>query len=93
MRPRAHAPTRPRAHAPLRPCASAPLRLCDAQWALLDLNQGPSDYESGALTTELRARPMIPCSETITKRGGIPPGGHEQRTEFLDVRPFTSREP
>ena len=31
--------------------ASALLR-----WALLDLNQGPSDYESGALTTELRAR-------------------------------------
>ena len=26
------------------------------EWALLDLNQGPSDYESGALTTELRAR-------------------------------------
>ena len=27
-----------------------------SEWALLDLNQGPSDYESGALTTELRAR-------------------------------------
>lgn len=30
-----------------RHCAPPPLRL---KWALLDLNQGPSDYESGALT-------------------------------------------
>ena len=25
-------------------------------WAILDLNQGPKDYESSALTTELMAR-------------------------------------
>src|SRR6478609_9405223 len=47
------------AHQP-RPEASERLErlepLFTPKWALLDLNQGPSDYESGALTTELRAR-------------------------------------
>ena len=30
--------------------------LCGAWWALQDLNLGPMDYESTALTAELRAR-------------------------------------
>ena len=29
---------------------------CGVWWPLLDLNQRPSDYESPALTTELRGR-------------------------------------
>ena len=32
------------------------------KWARLDLNQGPRDYESPALTAELRARPVAPIS-------------------------------
>ena len=31
-------------------------QLCGAWWALQDLNLGPMDYESTALTAELRAR-------------------------------------
>ena len=34
-------------------------------WAILDLNQGPKDYESSALTAELMARML---SKNIIKR-------------------------
>src|SRR5437879_11210471 len=46
-------------------CLFSPVRLCvcycsllssRSAWALQDLNLGPTDYESAALTAELRAR-------------------------------------
>ena len=33
------------------------------QWALQDLNLGPTDYESAALTAELRARAGLKAGE------------------------------
>ena len=36
------------------PCLRAGTMIC--WWALQDLNLGPTDYESAALTAELRAR-------------------------------------
>ena len=51
-------------------------------WARLDSNQGATDYESAALTTELRA-PRTSVTQTFdgsglrftVKRGGEPPVG------------------
>ena len=34
-------------------------RFIDGWWARPDLNRGPSDYESPALTAELRAQPVL----------------------------------
>ena len=37
-------------------------------WAILDLNQGPRDYESPALTTELMARNVIIIYQKSVKK-------------------------
>ena len=39
-------------------------------WARLDLNQEPTDYESAALTVELRAHPFCFHRLAVTLRGG-----------------------
>ena len=46
----------------------------DGWWALQDLNLRPTDYESAALTTELRARTPMPATLNLAwARGGPPP--------------------
>ena len=40
-------------------------------WALLDLNQRPTDYESAALTAELRARALIVSSNVRPRQNMI----------------------
>ena len=37
-------------------------------WAILDLNQGPRDYESPALTTELMARSVFIIYQKSVKK-------------------------
>ena len=37
-------------------------------WAILDLNQGPRDYESPALTTELMARNVFIIYQKSVKK-------------------------
>ena len=37
-------------------------------WAILDLNQGPRDYESPALTTELMARIVLIIYQKSVKK-------------------------
>ena len=59
------------------------------KWALKDLNLRPKDYESSALTAELRARYRIPPHCTVQARGVrkarlLPPEKHKPRDE--DVR-------
>ena len=48
---------------------------CGALWARQDSNLGPTDYESAALTAELRAR----RSQRIAARLGGVPAGHGSR--------------
>ena len=45
-------------HKLLAPRKLQPLRRC-SWWARQDLNLGPTDYESAALTAELRAPPVL----------------------------------
>src|SRR5438445_9547588 len=40
------------------------------EWALQDLNLGPTDYESDALTAELRARANAECRMRNAERPG-----------------------
>src|SRR5215813_3603605 len=39
-------------------------------WARQDLNLGPTDYESAALTAELQARPQTQSSTAVRSRTG-----------------------
>ncbi len=55
----------------LQPCRKTRLRV---EWAVLDSNQRPIDYESTALTTELTARlvlAMIPISDCLDISFGL----------------------
>ena len=42
-------------------------------WALQDLNLGPTDYESAALTAELRARAHLSYTNHCTFSTEVPP--------------------